>query len=169
MRSSKTSHMWWGGGVGLGQFPIVFGSVSYQIRILMYPDVSCVYPVKYMYPECIYLMNLKCCSCSCSTTRVSTDLDIELDRPRHPPAHAVSLSTCLDSYSTALLDSYSTGSTGKAPIAASTAASTAARPGSTVETHGPRTGHRGDAACPRAAPAGRRHLTDSRDSQGRQL
>ena len=42
MRSSKTSHMWWGGGVGLGQFPIVFGSVSYQIRILMYPDVSCI-------------------------------------------------------------------------------------------------------------------------------
>ena len=28
---------------------IVFGYISYQIRILMYLDVSCVYPVKYMY------------------------------------------------------------------------------------------------------------------------
>ena len=35
------------------------GNVSYQIRILMYLDVSCVYPAEYMYPKCI-LMYLKC-------------------------------------------------------------------------------------------------------------
>ena len=40
-------------------FPIRFGVVSYTIRILMYPDVSRVYPVEYMYPGCI-LMYLKC-------------------------------------------------------------------------------------------------------------
>ena len=40
-------------------FPILGGGVSYTIRILLYLDVSCVYPVEYMYPECI-LMYLKC-------------------------------------------------------------------------------------------------------------
>ena len=36
----------WGG-------PILWGGGSYRIRILMYRDVSCMYPVEYMYPECI--------------------------------------------------------------------------------------------------------------------
>ena len=44
---------------GMVLFPIRFGVVSYTIRILMYPDVSRVYPVEYMYPGCI-LMYLKC-------------------------------------------------------------------------------------------------------------
>ena len=44
---------------GMVLFPIRFGVVSYTIRILMYPDVSRVYPVEYMYPWCI-LMYLKC-------------------------------------------------------------------------------------------------------------
>ena len=44
---------------GMVLFPIRFGVVSYTIRILMYPDVSRVYPVEYMYPVCI-LMYLKC-------------------------------------------------------------------------------------------------------------
>ena len=30
--------------------PIRFGGGSYRIRILLYLDVSCVYPVEYMYP-----------------------------------------------------------------------------------------------------------------------
>ena len=42
-----------------GVFPIVFGVVSYRIRILMYLDVSCVFRADYMYPTCI-LMYLKC-------------------------------------------------------------------------------------------------------------
>ena len=41
-----------GGKVG---FPIVFGVFSYRIRILMYRDVSCMYPVGYMYLECILM------------------------------------------------------------------------------------------------------------------
>ena len=40
-------------------FPIVLGGISYRIRILMYRDVSCMYPVGYTYLECI-LMYLKC-------------------------------------------------------------------------------------------------------------
>jgi hypothetical protein len=41
-------------------FPIVFGSSFLnRIRILMYIDVSCMYPEGYMYLECI-LMYLKC-------------------------------------------------------------------------------------------------------------
>ena len=45
---------------GKGGFPLRFGGVSCTIRILLYLDVSCVlYPVEYMYPECI-LMYLKC-------------------------------------------------------------------------------------------------------------
>ena len=40
-------------------FPIRFGVFSYTIRILMYHDVSCMYPVGYTYLECI-LMYLKC-------------------------------------------------------------------------------------------------------------
>jgi hypothetical protein len=44
-----------GGGVSRGRgFVIEFGGVCYQdtypIRILMYRDVSCVYPEGYMYP-----------------------------------------------------------------------------------------------------------------------
>jgi len=35
------------------------GGVVIRIRILMYCDVSCVYPEGYMYPSCI-LMYLKC-------------------------------------------------------------------------------------------------------------
>ena len=46
----------WVGAVG---FPIVLGGISYRIRILMYRDVSCMYPVGYTYLECI-LMYLKC-------------------------------------------------------------------------------------------------------------
>ena len=41
-----------GGAVG---FVIGFGGVCYRIRILMYPDVSCVYPEGYTYPESVYL------------------------------------------------------------------------------------------------------------------
>ena len=44
---------------GMVLFPIRFGVVSYTIRILMYPDVSGVYPVEYMYPGCI-LKYIKC-------------------------------------------------------------------------------------------------------------
>ena len=32
-------------GGGDGGFPIVLGVISYQIRILLYRDVSCMYPV----------------------------------------------------------------------------------------------------------------------------
>jgi hypothetical protein len=35
------------------------GGFVIRIRILMYRDVSCVYPEGYMYPSCI-LMYLKC-------------------------------------------------------------------------------------------------------------
>ena len=41
-----------GGAVG---FVIGFGGVCYRIRILMYPDVSCVYPEGYTYPESVSL------------------------------------------------------------------------------------------------------------------
>jgi hypothetical protein len=47
------------GGPGAGTFVIGFGYICYRTRILMYPDVSCVYPEGYMYRECI-LMYLKC-------------------------------------------------------------------------------------------------------------
>jgi hypothetical protein len=47
------------GAKGQVGFPIRLGGVSYTIRILMYLDVSCVYPEGYMYPLCI-LMYLKC-------------------------------------------------------------------------------------------------------------
>ena len=40
-------------------FPTIFGVVSYRIRILLYREVSCVYPEGYTYLECI-LVYLKC-------------------------------------------------------------------------------------------------------------
>ena len=46
-------------GVIGGYFLSFFGGVSYRIRILMYFDVSCMYPDGHMYPLCI-LMYLKC-------------------------------------------------------------------------------------------------------------
>ena len=42
-----------------GGFLSFLGVVSYRIRILMYRDVSCMYPVGYTHLECI-LMYLKC-------------------------------------------------------------------------------------------------------------
>ena len=42
-----------------GGFLSFLGVVSYRIRILMYRDVSSMYPVGYTYLECI-LMYLKC-------------------------------------------------------------------------------------------------------------
>ena len=42
-----------------GGFLSFLGVVSYRLRILMYCDVSCMYPVGYTYLECI-LMYLKC-------------------------------------------------------------------------------------------------------------
>ena len=42
-----------------GGFLSFLGGISYQIRILLYRDVSCMYPVEYMHPGCI-LMYLKC-------------------------------------------------------------------------------------------------------------
>ena len=38
---------------GKGGGPILWGA-GHTIPILLYLDVSCVYPVEYMYPECIY-------------------------------------------------------------------------------------------------------------------
>ncbi len=47
---------------GVGQGGLLLsslGGVVIRIRILMYYDVSCVYPEGYMYPSCI-MMYLKC-------------------------------------------------------------------------------------------------------------
>ena len=38
---------------GKGGVLYVLSPGSYRIRILLYIDVPCVYPVEYMYPECI--------------------------------------------------------------------------------------------------------------------
>ena len=46
-------------GKGGGSYPLLALEFPYRIRILMYRDVSCMYPEGYTYLECI-LMYLKC-------------------------------------------------------------------------------------------------------------
>ena len=51
---TRTNRVW--GSCGVSYY---FGVVSYRIRILLYREVSCVYPEGYTYLECI-LVYLKC-------------------------------------------------------------------------------------------------------------